>query len=126
MPLNAHCASIVRVLCVNYWFPERPLATDMKIRIKVQPRSARDELKPFEQEEWKLCLRAPPVGGKANEACVAFFAQGLGIPRTRVHIVTGHNSRLKLIELEGVEREEFLAWVKKILRSASKKERPGH
>jgi uncharacterized protein len=86
----------------------------MKIQIKVQPRSTRDELKPWQLDAWKLCLKAPPVDGKANEACVEFFAQGLGIPRARVHIVTGHNSRQKLIELEGVKREEFLAWAMKI------------
>ena len=95
----------------------------MKIRIKVQPRAARDELKPWQLEEWKLCLKAPPVDGKANEACAEFFAKGLGIPRARVRIVSGHNSRQKLIELEGVEREEFLAWAMKTQIDVKKKER---
>ena len=91
----------------------------MKIKIRVQPRSPRDELKTWQPGEWKLCLKAPPVDGKANEACVEFFAKGLGIPRTRVHILTGHSGRQKLIELEGVEREEFFAWA-----NAKEQERP--
>jgi uncharacterized protein len=86
----------------------------MKIQIRVQPRARRNELKLWQPEVWKLCLTAPPIDGKANEACVEFFSQGLGISRACVRIVTGHNSRPKLIDLEGVKREEFLVWAMKI------------
>ncbi len=60
------------------------------------------------QAEWKLQLTAPPVDGKANQACVEFFARGLGIPRSRVRLLSGEKSQHKLIALEGVSESEFL------------------
>ena len=50
----------------------------------------------------KADLAAPLVDGKANDECVRFFAKLAGVPRTRVHIVTGANSQMKVIEIEGL------------------------
>ncbi len=58
-------------------------------------------------DAWKLDLTAPPVEGKANEECVRFLAELVGVPRARVRIVTGLTSRTKLVEIEGVTEEEF-------------------
>ena len=58
--------------------------------------------------EWKLRLTAPPVEGKANDACVQFLARSLGIARSRVRLLSGHKSRHKVVELVGVSEEEFL------------------
>jgi uncharacterized protein YggU (UPF0235/DUF167 family) len=47
------------------------------------------------------------VEGKANEECVRFLAELVGVPRARVRIVTGLTSRSKVVEIEGVTEEEF-------------------
>jgi uncharacterized protein (TIGR00251 family) len=60
-------------------------------------------LKASSPDEWKLFLTAPPVDGKANEACIDFFARQLRIPRSRIRIISGQSSRQKLVELEGIE-----------------------
>ena len=80
----------------------------MIIRVRVQPRSSRETLMPWQDGQWKLCLTAPPVDGKANQACVEFFARELGIAQSRVRIISGHQARQKLIELAGVEQDEIL------------------
>ncbi|MBI3896229.1 MAG: DUF167 domain-containing protein [Acidobacteria bacterium] len=80
----------------------------MILQIHVQPRAKRNWLVQQPQGEWKLQLLAPPVEGKANQACVEFLAQGLGIARSRVRLLAGEKSRHKRIELEGVTEEEFL------------------
>src|SRR5579872_2023826 len=80
----------------------------MRIRVRVQPRAKKTALAGRIEEEWKLLLAAPPVDGKANEACVAFFARGLGIARSRVKLVSGEKSRHKILELEGVSEAAFL------------------
>ena len=59
-------------------------------------------------DEWKLQLTAQPVDGKANHACIDFFARGLGISRSRVRLLSGEKSQHKLIALEGVSEAEFL------------------
>ena len=58
-------------------------------------------------DAWKLDLAAPPVDGKANEECVRFFAELAGVPRSRVRIVQGATSRMKVVEIEGVAEEDL-------------------
>ncbi|MSO19513.1 MAG: DUF167 domain-containing protein [Acidobacteria bacterium] len=78
----------------------------MNLRVRVQPRATRNALKPWQPDEWKLFLTAPPVDGKANEACIEFFARGLGIARSRVRIVSGHTARQKVIALESISEAD--------------------
>lgn len=80
----------------------------MIVRVKVQPRAKRNALAGRMDEEWKLLLTAPPVEGKANQACIEFFARSFRIPESRVRLVAGAKSRHKVIELEGVSEAEFL------------------
>ena len=56
---------------------------------------------------WKLALAAPPVDGKANQECVRFFAELAGVPKSRVRIVSGATSRMKIVDVEGVTQEEL-------------------
>ena len=80
----------------------------MILRVKVQPRAKKNRLAGKAHEEWKLQLIAPPVEGKANQACIEFFAHLLGIARSRVRLLSGEKSRHKVLELDGVTEEEFL------------------
>jgi uncharacterized protein len=80
----------------------------MLIRVRVQPRARKNGFAGKIGEEWKLQLTAPPVDGKANQACIEFLARGLGIPQSRVRVASGEKSRHKLLELDGVSVAEFL------------------
>ncbi|HTT64943.1 MAG TPA: DUF167 domain-containing protein, partial [Bryobacteraceae bacterium] len=55
-------------------------------------------------DAWKLDLAAPPVEGKANEACIRFFAGLAGVPQSRVRIVLGLSSRTKVVEVDGISQ----------------------
>ena len=78
-----------------------------RFTVKVHPRARRSAVTGRLGEAWKLDLTAPPVEGKANEECVRFLAELVGVPRARVRIVTGLTSRTKVVEIEGVTEEEF-------------------
>ena len=78
-----------------------------RIAVKVHPRARRTGFAGRFGDAWKLDLAAPPVEGKANEECIRFFAGLAGVPRARVRIVTGAASRLKVIEVEGIEQAEL-------------------
>ena len=80
----------------------------MILRLKVQPRARRNQLGGKLGAEWKLQLLAPPVEGRANQACIDFLARGLGIARSRVRLLSGQRSPHKVFELEGVAEEDFL------------------
>ena len=80
----------------------------MILRVRVQPRAKRNALAGQMEQEWKLLLTAPPVEGRANRACIEFFARGLGIPQSRVRLIAGEKSRHKVLELDGISEDEFL------------------
>jgi len=78
-----------------------------RLTVKVHPRAKRSVLAGRLGDAWKLSLAAPPVDGKANDECVRFFAELAGVPRSRVRIVTGLTSRLKVVEIQGVPQEDL-------------------
>ena len=78
-----------------------------RITVKVHPRARRAAVTGRLGEAWKLDLTAPPVEGKANQECVRFLAELMGVPRARVRVVMGLTSRTKVVEIEGVTEEEF-------------------
>jgi uncharacterized protein (TIGR00251 family) len=73
-----------------------------RIAVKVHPRAKRTAIAGRLGDAWKLDLAAPPVDGKANDECIRFFAALVGVPRSRVRIVTGAAARLKVVEIEGL------------------------
>ena len=78
-----------------------------RVTVKVHPRAKRSAAAGRLGDAWKIALAAPPVDGKANDECVRFFAELAKVPRSRVRIVMGLTSRLKVVEIEGVPQEEL-------------------
>lgn len=81
----------------------RPVPGGVRFRVRVQPRAARNEAAGLHGAALRVRLTAPPVEGAANEACLAFLAERLGVPRGCLTLVSGHASREKLIEALGVD-----------------------
>ena len=59
------------------------------------------------EQAYRLQLSAPPVDGKANEACIAFLAALAGVAKSRVRILSGLTGRMKVVEIEGIGQEEM-------------------
>jgi uncharacterized protein (TIGR00251 family) len=78
-----------------------------RLTVKVHPRAKRSGVTGRFGDAWKLDLAAPPVDGRANDECVRFLAELAGVPRSRVRIVTGASSRVKVVEIEGVPQERM-------------------
>jgi len=74
--------------------------------IRVHPRAKKNAITGEMGDALKLALTAPPVEGRANEACVEFFANLLDVPRSSVTIAAGRNSRHKMIRIAGLSAEE--------------------
>jgi uncharacterized protein (TIGR00251 family) len=67
------------------------------VKVYVQPKSSRNQMAGAYRGALKLKIAAPPVDGAANKACVRFLAKRLGMARSRLDIVSGRTSRMKLI-----------------------------
>ena len=75
--------------------------------IKVQPRARRNAVVGELGDALKIALTAPPVDGRANEACVEFLAERLKLPRASITIAAGESSRNKVIRVMGITAAEL-------------------
>jgi uncharacterized protein (TIGR00251 family) len=70
--------------------------------VKVHARAKRNALAGEIGDALKVALTAPPVEGKANEACIKFLAEVLKVSRSSVTIAAGHTSRNKVVRVQGL------------------------
>ncbi len=82
---------------------------DARIRVRLTPRSARDELAGWQDGELRVKVTAPPLEGKANAALERLLAQVLRVPKTSVRVVAGARGRTKTVAIEGLSQDEALA-----------------
>lgn len=74
------------------------------LRLRVQPRAAKDGFAEALGDRVKLRITAPPVDGKANAHIVSLLADAFGVPRGRVRITHGESGRNKTVEIEAPRR----------------------
>ena len=86
--------------------PIRDTAAGATFAVKVHPRAKKNAITGEFGDALKLALTAPPVEGRANEACIEFFANLLKVPRSSVTIASGETSRNKVIRVAGLSAEE--------------------
>ena len=69
--------------------------------LRVHPRAHKNAITGIVGDALKLALTAPPLEGKANQACIEFLAEFLNVPRASVTIVAGQSSRNKVVRIAG-------------------------
>ena len=84
------------------------------LHIRLTPGAAHDridgwDVDPDGRPVLKVRVRAQPVEGEANAALTAVLAKALGVPKRAVALARGGQSRLKMIEVEGLDDAEALA-----------------
>ncbi len=89
----------------------REIASGLDVPLHVQPRARRTELAGLHNGSLKLKVQAPPVDDAANDAVIRFFSKLLGIPRSRLAIVSGAKSRDKILRIEGLSLAQFHAFI---------------
>jgi len=68
-------------------------------KVLIQPRSSKNMIAGLHGDALKIKLTAPPVDNAANKMCLKFLAKSLGVSRSSLEIITGHNSRHKQVLL---------------------------
>jgi len=86
--------------------PVHKTENGVTFEVKVHPRAKKNAITGEVGDALKVALTAPPVEGKANEACIEFFAKLLKVPRSSVSIVAGLTSRNKVIAVKGLSAEQ--------------------
>ncbi len=83
--------------------------TGVRLEVKVQPRSSRNQVVGEQNGALKIKLTAPPVEGEANAALVQFLAGYLKVPRKDIVLLKGDTSRQKIIEISGLNASQLLS-----------------
>src|SRR5882672_3239772 len=87
----------------------RDVPGGVELSVFCQPKAARSALIGMQGGALKVKVKAPPVEGKANGALLDLLAGALGVPRGRLTLVSGEQSRNKRVRVEGVDAERMLA-----------------
>jgi uncharacterized protein (TIGR00251 family) len=75
--------------------------------VRVHPRAKKNAITGELGDALKVSLTTPPVEGRANDACIEFFAKLLNVPRSSVTIASGQTSRNKVIRVARLSAEEL-------------------
>ena len=86
--------------------PVRDTPSGATFKVKVHPRAKKNGITGEVGDALKLALTAPPLEGRANQACVEFLAEVLNVARSSVTIAAGESSRNKVIRVTGMTAEE--------------------
>ena len=85
-----------------------------RLPVRLQPGAAREGIDGWDVDAdgrpvLKVRVRARPVEGEANAALVALIARVLSVPRRAVDLARGGQSRLKMLEIDGLDEAEVRA-----------------
>jgi uncharacterized protein len=86
--------------------PLQESASGITFAVKVRPRARKNGITGEFGDALKLSRTSPPVDGRANEACIEFFAKLLMVPQSSVTIASGQTSHRKVIRVSGLSAEE--------------------
>jgi uncharacterized protein len=90
-------------------FAIRENSDGVSFAVRVHPRAKKNAITGELGDALKISLTTPPVEGRANEACIEFFAKLLKVPRSSVTIASGQTSRTKVIRVAGLSAEQVRA-----------------
>ena len=86
----------------------------IKFQVKVQPNAKKTEILGEFDGALKIKISSPPVENAANKACIEFLARSFGLAKRQVHIVSGKQSKLKTIYMQGLSKEAFLYFLTRV------------
>lgn len=87
----------------------RQAGDDVVLSLHVQPGAKKTEVAGEYGEALKIRLVAPPVDGKANDCLIAFLADRLAMPKSRLELVSGATSRAKRVRVANVAVADVVA-----------------
>ncbi len=79
------------------------------LAIKVTPNAGRNEITGWRDEVLQVKIAAPPEKGKANQELIDYLSGALGVKKSAISIIKGETGRNKVIEIEGMGREEIIS-----------------
>ncbi len=83
-------------------------ALEARVRVRLTPRSGRNEIVGWQDGMLRVRVTAPPVDSKANAALERLIAKALGVPTRDVSVVSGARGRKKAVAIAGISQAEVV------------------
>lgn len=80
----------------------------LRIRVWVKPRASKSRVLGLREGALEVAVAAPPVDGEANSELIRTLARAFGCGKSALEIVSGDESRSKLVSVTGLTAEELL------------------
>ena len=80
----------------------------LTVHVKPNAREAKIE-SVLDESTLKISVKAPATEGKANKAVIELLSKFFGLPQSQIAIKRGLQTRMKHVELIGVEESEIAA-----------------
>lgn len=77
----------------------RLLLDKMRFYIRVKTNSGKQEIESFGDNRYLVYLKSPPENNEANIELIKLMAKHLGIPSTKLKIVSGATGKDKILEV---------------------------
>ena len=71
----------------------------MRVEVQARPGARAPKLEALGENLYRVAVRERAHDGAANLAIAAALARHLGVPKSRVRILTGHTGRRKIFEV---------------------------
>jgi uncharacterized protein (TIGR00251 family) len=81
---------------------------------KIVPGSSKNKIVGVYNDTIKIAVTAPPVEGKANKKCIAYLAKYFDVAKSKIEIISGQTSKIKLIKIYDISQKDFLDKIEKI------------
>lgn len=79
----------------------------MIIRIKTTPNASNNCILGMQGDVLRVKVAAQPDKGKANDELIDLLSEEFDVPKSKIKILSGHTSRLKRVEIEGLDEATF-------------------
>ena len=87
---------------------------EIVVKVKIVPGSSQNKIVGVYNNALKITITAPPVEGKANKKCIAYLAKYFDVAKSRIEIISGKTSKIKLIKIYDISKKDFLEKLEKI------------
>ena len=72
----------------------------MKIFVKAKPLAKEEKIEKVDETHFIVCVKAPPIKGKANEAIRKELADYLQVPVSQIILQSGFVSKHKVFKIQ--------------------------
>jgi uncharacterized protein (TIGR00251 family) len=79
---------------------------EARLTVRVRPNARQNRIQGFKEGVLYIRIASPPIEGKANRELADYLGEILGIAKSRISVIKGANSKLKLVHIDGLSLEQ--------------------